>query len=165
MDKILGDKKDTGKPDYTLVPCEAIQRLAPRYNWSRFADLVFLVTDDSQEADKAGRAWADLIDALIDDTGRAKASSKQRSGERRHVWDRVVAVLQFGVEKYGRNNWQHVPDAKRRYRAAARQHAVAMLCDGPYACDEESLLPHWAHALACLMFLAWFDRNPEVEST
>lgn len=66
----------------------------------------------------------------------------------------VIRVLEFGADKYGRNNWKTVPDAKRRYLAAAYRHINAV-SDGQWL-DEESGLPHLAHAGCCILFLLWF---------
>ena len=68
----------------------------------------------------------------------------------------VVDVLAFGARKYGVDNWQQVPDARRRYYAAALRHLTAWW-EGEKT-DPESGLPHLAHAACCVLFLGWFDR-------
>ena len=70
--------------------------------------------------------------------------------------DEVVKVLMFGAftKGYGKDNWKHVPDARRRYRAAAHRHLNA-LSDGEWL-DCESKIHHAAHAICCLIFLLWF---------
>ena len=40
--------------------------------------------------------------------------------------DEIIRVLQFGVQKYSRDNWQAVPDGLRRYSNAAMRHIVAL---------------------------------------
>lgn len=72
----------------------------------------------------------------------------------------IVRVLTFGAKKYAPNNWKHVPGARWRYIAAGFRHLVAR-ARGEML-DPESGLPHTAHAGCCLLFLAWFDRHPEV---
>ena len=75
--------------------------------------------------------------------------------------DEVVKVLMFGAitKGYGRNNWKHVPNAKRRYAAAAYRHINAMM-EGEWR-DVESGLPHAAHAVCCLIFILWLgDETP-----
>lgn len=69
-------------------------------------------------------------------------------------WDAlgpVVEVMMFGARKYGPDNWRDVPDAGRRYWSAAQRHLVAHLQGEPT--DEESGLPHLAHAACCVLFL------------
>jgi hypothetical protein len=68
----------------------------------------------------------------------------------------IVRVLTFGAGKYADDNWQHVPDARRRYYAAAMRHLTAWW-DGERT-DEETGISHLAHAGCCLLFLAWFER-------
>jgi len=93
-------------------------------------------------------------------------------------WDlttEVVKVLEFGVRKYSRDNWQVVPDAVNRYRAAARRHLDFLLWHRTHdavrvqpaavsaydikAADSDCY--HWAHVIANLLFLMWFEECPE----
>jgi hypothetical protein len=67
----------------------------------------------------------------------------------------VVAVLTFGARKYAPDNWLVVPDARRRYLAAALRHLTAW-AQGEKL-DPESGHPHLAHAGACILFLLAFD--------
>jgi len=73
----------------------------------------------------------------------------------------VVRVLTYGAHKYSPDNWQRVPGARWRYIAAAFRHLVARARGG--ILDPESGYPHTAHAICCLLFLAWFDNHPEVQ--
>jgi len=66
----------------------------------------------------------------------------------------VIRVLMFGESKYGRDAWKSLPDARRRYLAAAFRH-LAAYADGEIV-DPESERPHIAHAACCLLFLLWF---------
>ena len=68
------------------------------------------------------------------------------------VLEDVVKVLTFGAQKYGVNNWVDVPNARRRYFAATMRHLAAWKQDE--IMDPESGLPHLAHAICSLMFLA-----------
>lgn len=69
--------------------------------------------------------------------------------------EKVVRVREMGVKKYGDpDNWQSVDKANERYRAAAMRHLVADM-RGEYL-DEESGLPHLAHAACNLFFLLEF---------
>lgn len=72
----------------------------------------------------------------------------------------VVKVLMYGVydaptpaggKGYGEGNWQHVPEAKKRYYNAAMRH-VTDWWDGEKN-DKGSGLPHLAHAACDILFL------------
>lgn len=67
----------------------------------------------------------------------------------------TVDVLTFGAEKYEPDNWQRVPDSKRRYFDALQRH-LWQWKEGEQT-DQESGLPHLAHAMCCLMFLYEHD--------
>lgn len=62
----------------------------------------------------------------------------------------VGAVMTFGAEKYGANNWQAVTP-RRRYYGAALRHLFARARG--QACDPETGLPHLAHAACCILFM------------
>lgn len=70
--------------------------------------------------------------------------------------EQVVKVLTFGAKKYDDNNWQKVTE-KPRYIAAAFRHIIARV-KGEHM-DQETGLPHLAHAVCCLLFLLWHDTN------
>jgi hypothetical protein len=63
----------------------------------------------------------------------------------------VGRVAEYGTRKYAIDGWRHVPDGSRRYYDAAIRHLLASRSS---MCDNESGLPHLAHAawncLACL---------------
>lgn len=63
----------------------------------------------------------------------------------------VVEILTIGAQKYERDNWKHVPDAKRRYFDAAMRHMWDSKSGEKY--DEETNKSHLAHAICNLMFL------------
>lgn len=63
----------------------------------------------------------------------------------------VVKVLTVGAKKYADDNWQLVPNARRRYFAAALRHLTAWYEGEPN--DPEDGLPHLAHAICCILFL------------
>lgn len=62
-----------------------------------------------------------------------------------------VDVLTFGARKYAPDNWRKVPNADRRYMAAAFRHMAAHM-QGEIN-DPESGKPHLAHAMCCLAFV------------
>lgn len=63
----------------------------------------------------------------------------------------VVDVLEHGRRKYDADNWRAVPEARRRYFAAALRHLVAWRRGE--ALDPESGLSHLGHAATCILFL------------
>lgn len=67
----------------------------------------------------------------------------------------VVEVLTHGARKYGDDNWRYVPDARKRYLAAAMRHLAAYRA--AQDADPDSGLPHLAHAVCSLMFLLELD--------
>jgi hypothetical protein len=69
--------------------------------------------------------------------------------------EETVKVLTFGAQKYERDNWQKVGDAKRRYFDALQRHVWAWK-QGEQI-DPESGIHHLAHAMCCLMFLYEHD--------
>ena len=69
--------------------------------------------------------------------------------------EETVKVLTFGAQKYERDNWQKVPDSKRRYFDALQRHVWAW--KNGEKLDPESGIHHLAHAMCCLMFLYEHD--------
>jgi Domain of unknown function (DUF5664) len=69
--------------------------------------------------------------------------------------EETVKVLTFGAQKYERDNWQKVPDSKRRYFDALQRHVWAWKTGEQI--DQESGIHHLAHAMCCLMFLYEHD--------
>ena len=69
--------------------------------------------------------------------------------------DQVVKVLEFGADKYARGGWRHVDSAERRYYSACIRHLKRYQAGEDL--DDESGLPHLAHATACLLFLLGKD--------
>ena len=70
----------------------------------------------------------------------------------------VVRVLMHGADRYGEGNWRHVPEARRRYYAAALRHVTTWF-DGDRD-DPDTGLSHLAHAACCLLFLLALDEVP-----
>ena len=70
----------------------------------------------------------------------------------------VVDVLEYGSRKYAPDNWQKVPDARRRYYDATMRHVDAWWAGERL--DPESKLPHLAHAACDVLFLLAFEVDP-----
>lgn len=68
----------------------------------------------------------------------------------------VAKVLTYGSIKYEDNNWRVVPDGRRRYISAYMRHMEAVRKGELF--DQETGLPHTAHAMCCLMFILELDR-------
>ena len=66
----------------------------------------------------------------------------------------MIKALMFGAKKYGVDNWKDLPEANVRYYEALMRH-IAQYQTGEIN-DEESGLPHLAHAQCCLYFLMYF---------
>jgi hypothetical protein len=77
--------------------------------------------------------------------------------------EETVKVLTFGAQKYERDNWQKVPDSKRRYFDALQRHLWAWKVGNKL--DEESGIHHLAHAMCCLMFLYEHDVKYSIDAT
>ena len=80
--------------------------------------------------------------------------------------NQVVQVLEYGAsDKYEVDNWQKIPDARRRFYDAAMRHIDAWWNGEIIDIDKDgvkgSQLPHLAHAICCLLFLLWFDNKGE----
>jgi len=73
----------------------------------------------------------------------------------------VVKVLTMGAVKYDDDNWKHVRPTNRYIGAAYRHMKDAIKGE---KIDSDSGVSHYAHAICCLLFLAWFERHPEEET-
>lgn len=68
----------------------------------------------------------------------------------------VAKVLEFGADKYGRDNWSECEDS-RRYIDAALRHIDAYVSGE--ILDKESGRNHLAHAITNLMFVYEIDKK------
>jgi hypothetical protein len=85
------------------------------------------------------------------DNGKARLSLLDR------YWlESVAQVMSYGAKKYSAHNWRRGISYSRLIDAAQR-HLLAFN-DG-HDIDQESGLPHLAHASCCLMFLAWMAKE------
>lgn len=64
---------------------------------------------------------------------------------------KVGQVLAYGAQKYAPENWRRVEGWRWRYTAAALRHLFAWMRGEQM--DQESNLPHLAHAACCVLFL------------
>ena len=100
--------------------------------------------------------YEDAIPQPIQDIGRKFDGGKLEYGLIPPLALKSLAeVLTFGAQKYERDNWQKVPDSKRRYFDALQRHVWAWKEGEKF--DTESGLHHLAHAMCCLMFLYEHD--------
>ena len=96
---------------------------------------------------------------LVDRTPAQTASGLKNDSDKPR-WDllpiapieAIVAVLTFGARKYSPDNWRRVDNGVERYYAAALRHIVSWRKGERL--DQESGLPHLAHAGCCLVFLS-----------
>lgn len=78
----------------------------------------------------------------------------------------VGRVLAFGAQKYARDNWRWVEDARTRYMDAALRHLNAVRRGESQ--DSESGEHHLAHAACCVLFMLELENKdkplPPLES-
>lgn len=72
-----------------------------------------------------------------------------------YMEEEVARVLTFGAGKYAEDNWQVVPNGKKRYLNAMRRHIHAF--QKGEINDPETGLHHMAHAICCAMFIGEAD--------
>lgn len=77
----------------------------------------------------------------------------------------IVNVLEFGAKKYGARSWRKVTNGRERYFEAYVRHTMAVTrafqdegAVGLWSIDEESGLPHIAHAACNLLFVLALGR-------
>jgi hypothetical protein len=87
---------------------------------------------------------------IKNDVGKARAELLDP-----YVLETVASVLTFGANKYSDDNWRRGM-SHRRLIGSALRHIYAIL-RGEYN-DDETKLPHWAHAICGLMFLGWHQK-------
>jgi hypothetical protein len=77
------------------------------------------------------------------------------------VMEDYIKVLEYGAVKYDVNNWQRVPNATTRYYDAAMRHIDAWW-QGEMD-DPETGMCHLAHAMCCISFLMWIEKEANKE--
>ncbi len=75
--------------------------------------------------------------------------------------EEIVKVLTYGANKYAPNNWKLVQEPIDRYKAATLRHLSAYMQGEEL--DQESGLPHLAHAGTNILFLLSFVQFPDPE--
>jgi len=70
----------------------------------------------------------------------------------------VAKVLTFGARKHGESQWRTGDRSASDYFAKVMRHLIAWHLGEPY--DDESGLPHLAHAVANLLFLIELELDP-----
>ena len=73
------------------------------------------------------------------------------------VIEDVIKVLMIGEKKYGTDNWIYVDNGYERYYNACLRHLQAWYYGEKL--DTESGISHIIHAICCLMFIDWKDKN------
>lgn len=67
----------------------------------------------------------------------------------------VIKILTFGAQKYSRDGWKSLDDLHRRYLNACLRHLLEYQKGNPI--DDESGMPHLAHAVCSLLFVLETD--------
>lgn len=67
----------------------------------------------------------------------------------------ILAVLEFGAQKYAPDNWRKVDNLRERYFNAAHRHLSS--CWSGERNDSESGLHHLAHCACCIIFILAVD--------
>ena len=110
---------------------------------------------------KEMKDWTEMDKIILPDPAEPQKGRKFDGGKLEYgllpplALEETVKVLTFGAQKYARDNWQIVPDAKRRYFDAVQRHMWAWK-QGEQM-DPESGIHHLAHAMCGLMFLYEHD--------
>lgn len=71
--------------------------------------------------------------------------------------ERAVKIMEHGAVKYGRDNWQILPEFYDRYISAGDRHLGPFLAN--QTIDPDSGMEHLAHWQCNVMFLAWKQRK------
>lgn len=71
--------------------------------------------------------------------------------------EEVVKVLTIGAKKYADDNWKNVEPYADRYYSAALRH-IQSWRKGEIK-DRETRLHHIAHAVCCLIFILWKEKD------
>lgn len=75
--------------------------------------------------------------------------------------EEVVHVLDKGADKYAEDNWELVPNARKRYFSAALRHLTKWYRGERN--DPEWGLHHLAHCICCVTFMLALDLRGKFE--
>lgn len=153
-----GRKDDRGKLRVDLIPAEVIEAL---HAFARPLPVGLSPRKLAQDALARLAAWrlrGDLEDLTVAFQLCLQIEAPSRDSISAGGLEAIANVLEFGAFRggkdgtgYGEDNWAGVPEARRRYYAAAERHLLAWL-QGRTA-DPESGLGDPAHAGCCAAFL------------
>ena len=107
-------------------------------------------------------SYADAVEARMSGTEVSQLGGQKHDAEKPRydlvppqALEWIAQVLTYGAHKYAPENWRKVDGWRWRYFSAAMRHLWAWQKGERY--DQESTLPHLAHALCCLMFMLELD--------
>lgn len=135
----------------TLRDANTIRSYCHRIPYGDFIEFNNLTIDQKLEIAKNWEISLDKESVVLAEVGTKFDSSKlPLQLLPTDVLEQVAAVLLFGSKKYGVNNWRKGIKYSRLYGAALR-HLWAWWrgIDN----DEETGLPHLAHAICCITFI------------
>lgn len=157
--RVRFQKFDSGKPRMELLPPYAIRAAVCGEAWTSAAPSLFgLVTSYMAGEDNLVQICRWMLDSLDKMLGNPRQDDLPARALRE-----VAKVLTFGAAKYGESNWRLVED-RSRYTGALLRHLTYHVeaweaASGPWdsrlaeTLDDESGLPHYAHATTCALFL------------
>lgn len=136
----VAKKFDTGKPQLSLLHKDFYSIVASRSanGWAAAVASLLVKAGHQEEFDSFLSCIREAIWLVTDQIG---------------VWDTLAhtaSAMEYGISKYGRNNWKQGMEWSRLLDAAIRHFTKASL---GVETDEESGLLHTAHGLASLHML------------
>ena len=133
-------KFDGGKPQFSLLHQDFFNMILGRQGagWAYNVAGILVMAGHQEDADSFKTCIREAIWLITEQVG---------------AWDTLAytaSAMEYGIKKYGRNNWKQGMEWSRPLDAAIRHFTKASL--GVEA-DEESGLFHTAHGLASLHML------------
>ena len=124
-----------------------------RFVVSHTGDGVVTYADLEDECQVGERSWQ----SWVRDTGAVRIDGE---GARVKELESDISHAVANAKKYAPDNWKYVPNADARYMDAAFRHMAQYMQGDKY--DGETGNNHLAHAVCCLLFKLWFDRQQEL---